>query len=386
MERRRPSRRGFLALAAGLTAASAGCSTFVEGSSDESGGDEATPEEADGATDAGGSSEVGSDAGDGRYQGLYEATVGSVVSVLTDGGEMGQGGQGSGFVVDGLLVTNDHVVSDVDEVEVRFAEGEWTTATVLGGDAGSDLAVCEPEELPGYAESLSFAEEPRAVGTEVAAIGNPFGLQGSLSTGIVSGVERSLPSPTGFPIPDAVQTTAPLNPGNSGGPLVDLDGEIVGVISAGGGDAIGFAISAALSRRVVPALAEEGSYDHPYLGIEMTAVTPTLARANELEEPIGVYVDGTVDGSPADGVVSGSDDTTTVDGTSVPVGGDVIVGIDGEAIRDTASLSRHLAIETSPGEEIDVELRRDGAEESVSVTLDARPEPDQPEEPVEPPG
>ena len=386
MERRPPSRRGFLALAAGLTAASAGCSTFVEGSSDESDGDEETPEEVDGATDAGGSSEGGSEAGDGRYQGLYEATVGSVVSILTDGGEMGQGGQGSGFVVDGLLVTNDHVVPDVEEVEVRFAEGEWTTATVLGGDAGSDLAVCEPEELPGYADSLSFAEEPRPVGTEVAAIGNPFGLQGSLSTGVVSGVERSLPAPTGFPIPDAVQTTAPLNPGNSGGPLVDLDGEVVGVISAGGGDAIGFAISAALSRRVVPALVEDGEYEHPYLGIEMTAVTPTLATANELGEPIGVYVDGTVDGSPAAGVVSGSDDTTTVDGASVPVGGDVIVGIDGEAIQDTASLSRYLAIETSPGEEIDVELRRDGAEESVSVTLDARPEPDQPEEPIEPPG
>ncbi len=386
MERRPPSRRGFLALAAGLTAASAGCSTFVEGSSDESDGDEETPEEVDGATDAGGSSEGGSEAGDGRYQGLYEATVGSVVSILTDGGEMGQGGQGSGFVVDGLLVTNDHVVPDVEEVEVRFAEGEWTTATVLGGDAGSDLAVCEPEELPGYADSLSFAEEPRPVGTEVAAIGNPFGLQGSLSTGVVSGVERSLPAPTGFPIPDAVQTTAPLNPGNSGGPLVDLDGEVVGVISAGGGDAIGFAISAALSRRVVPALVEDGEYEHPYLGIEMTAVTPTLATANELGEPIGVYVDGTVDGSPADGVISGSDDTTTVDGASVPVGGDVIVGIDGEAIQDTASLSRYLAIETSPGEEIDVELRRDGAEESVSVTLDARPEPDQPEEPIEPPG
>jgi serine protease Do len=386
MERTRPSRREFLALAAGLTAASAGCSTLVdEPTAEIDGDDDADDDDPDEGSETVGSTDGDVDADGSRYRRLYEGTVGSVVSIRHDGGGMGQGGEGSGFVVDGLLVTNDHVVPDVEEVEVRFAEGEWTTATVLGGDAGSDLAVCEPEELPGYADSLSFAEEPAPIGTEVAAIGNPFGLQGSLSTGVVSGIERSLPAPTGFPIPDAVQTTAPVNPGNSGGPLVDLEGAVVGVISAGGGDAIGFAISAALSRRVVPALAEDGSYEHPYIGIEMVTVSPRIAEVNDLGGAGGVYVAAVADDSPASETLAGSDGQTAVGGESVPVGGDVIVGIDGEGTSDTESLSRHLAIETSPGEEITVRIIRNGSEESVPVTLDARPEPDQPEEPIAPP-
>ncbi|WP_331232768.1 S1C family serine protease [Natronorarus salvus] len=387
MDRSRSSRRRFLTLAGGLAAAGAGCSTLVEeptteseeGESQEDDGADGTPEVVE-STDG----DAGADGS--RYRRLYEATVGSVVSIQHDGGDGGMGAGGSGFVVGDLIVTNDHVVPEVEQVEVRFAEGEWTTATVLGGDVGSDLALCEPDALPEYADSLGFAEEPAPVGTEVAALGNPFGLQGSISTGVVSGVERSLPAPTGFPIPDAVQTTAPVNPGNSGGPLVDLDGAVVGVISAGGGDAIGFAISAALARRVVPALAEDGDYVHPYVGIEMVTVSPRIARANGLEDTGGVYVAGTVDGSPAAGALSGSDDTTDVDGQPVPVGGDVIVGIDGEAILDSESLSRYLAIETSPGDEITVEVLRGGSEESVTVTLEARPEPDQAEESAEPPG
>jgi S1-C subfamily serine protease len=238
----------------------------------------------------------------------------------------------------------------------------------------SDLATLRPESVPESATPLPLAEGSAQVGQEVVAIGNPLGYSGSVTSGIVSGVDRALPSPTGFQIPDAIQTDAPVNPGNSGGPLVSLDGTVLGVINSGGGDNIGFAISAALMSRVVPALARSGSYDHPYMGVALTNVTPLIAEANDLDPASGVYIDAVRGGGPTDGVLEGSTGETTVGGRRVPTGGDVVDALAGEQTPTTQGLASALALETTPGEPTDITFRRDGRRQSRTFRVGTRPE------------
>jgi len=299
------------------------------------------------------------------YTAVYETVIDSVVLVQVTGSEFGQG-EGTGFVYDDEhLVTNDHVVAGADEIDIQFEGGQWRPAEIVGTDPHSDLAVLDVEDIPESATPLSLSETDAAVGQEVVAIGNPLGLDASVSRGIVSGVERSLPSPTEFNIPDAIQTDAAVNPGNSGGPLVNLDGGVEGVIFAGGGDNIGFAISAALARRVVPSLIETGEYDHSYLGVQFTPVTPEVADANDLEAARGVLITGVESGGPADGQLETNASPESPEG-------DVVTGIDGTEIPDENAFSSHLALETSPDETISMTVVRDGVEQSVSVTLGAR--------------
>jgi S1-C subfamily serine protease len=212
-----------------------------------------------------------------------------------------------------------------------------------------------------------------------------MGLDGSISTGIVSGANRSMPTSEGFAIPDTVQTDAPINPGNSGGPLVTSDAdsdqdapsgrvEVVGVNRARAGDNIGFAVSAAVLRRVVPTLLESGRYSHPYLRIKTIDVSPTVAEANDLEEPGGVLV-AEVHLGPSSAALVGCDRTRRVRGRQVPAGGDVITAVDGEAIDSHEALLRYLLLETRPGQSVDVTIRRDGTELVESVTLAERPPP-----------
>jgi S1-C subfamily serine protease len=288
-------------------------------------------------------------------------------------------GQGSAFVlgVDGetALVTNQHVVEGARDVTVQFRDGEWRVAEVLGSDVYSDLAALGVTDRPAYARPLSLVDSEPGVGTAVAALGAPFGFGESVSSGIVSGQNRSLPSANEFRIADAVQTDAPINPGNSGGPLVTLDGDVAGVVSAGGGDNVGFAISAALVGRVVPALVRRGAYAHPYMGVQIREVTPPVADANDLPTVRGVMVTGTPTGGPADGRLVPSDSETRALGETVPVGGDVVLALDGVATPTTAALGSYLATETSPGDDLAVLVRRDGRERTVTVTLGTRPSP-----------
>ncbi|SFC43212.1 serine protease, S1-C subfamily, contains C-terminal PDZ domain [Halobiforma haloterrestris] len=316
----------------------------------------------------------GEDASDGRYVDVYESIIDDVVLVSVSGMDgPGPGGLGSGFVVDDHVVTNAHVVRDADEVELQFTDEQWRTATVLGTDEYSDLAVLEVDDFPDVVDGLSLADERPAVGQEVVALGNPLGLDASITQGIVSGVDRSLPSPTGFSIPAAIQTDAPVNPGNSGGPLVDLEGSVLGVVFAGAGQTIGFAISSQLAARVVPALAADGEYPHSYVGVGVDPVDPRIAEANELDEPRGVLVREVRPDGPASGVLEPADEVATVDGVPVPAGGDVIVAIDDEEIPNEERLASYLALETSPGETIDVDVVRDGERETVELTLEERP-------------
>ncbi|QLG27590.1 trypsin-like peptidase domain-containing protein [Halorarum halophilum] len=328
---------------------------------------------------------------------LYEAVAPSVVSVYV-GSSSGARGAGSGFVYDRRhVVTNDHVVRDEREVHVRLADGRWRAGRVVGTDAYTDLAVVRVPDLPDDAPPLTVAADVPEPGRPVAALGNPMGLDGSVSAGIVSGVNRSMATRGGFAIPDVVQTDAPINPGNSGGPLVarstDAGGdvglaeddnpstgeaktdpqasyEVVGVNRAKGGDNIGFAISSRLVNRVVPALVEDGVYRHSYLRARTLDATPAIAEANGLPEPGGVLV---VDAG--DDGLRGCDRTARVGGREVPVGGDVVVAIDGEPVQSGEELIRLLIVDTEPGDSVDVTVLREGVFGDVTVPVELRERP-----------
>jgi S1-C subfamily serine protease len=309
------------------------------------------------------------------FTALHDRTRDSVVSirVLTMGTA---GAQGSGFVYDGQgrVVTNEHVVEGAETVEVQFARGEWRTAEVVGTDVYSDLAVLDVNNVPGYVEPLSLFEGQPEPGQSVAALGSPFGLRGSITQGIVSGTNRSMPA-DGFTIPNTIQTDAAINPGNSGGPLVTCSGAVVGVNRATAGQNVGFAIPASMVERVVPALVENGSYRHAYLGVTSTDVSPLVARANGLDTTQGVLVIDVFAGGPAGDTLRGSRETATVRGAEVPTGGDVIVAIEGTPIRTQEDLASFLAEEGRPGETIDVTVVRDGDRQTIQVTLGERPPP-----------
>jgi serine protease Do len=392
MDETRLSRRQLLATsAAAFAGGMAGCSNLPFGSDTETPEDRSTPAtpdsrpEAENTPEDDGNSfgvtltEVSNDResvdADGSYAEAYESVVDSVVEIRVYD-DRGAAGQGAGFVYgDGTLVTNQHVVRGASEVYVRFRNSGWLLGEIVATDLYSDLAVLSVADTPENATALSLLDSDPAIGTEVVAIGNPLGLSGSVSAGIVSGVDRTLPAANNFRIPDAIQTDAAVNPGNSGGPLVTLDGDVVGVINAGGGDNIGFAISSPLTRRVVPSLIQSGDYGHPFMGVGIANVSPLLAEANDLETATGVYVDRVVDDSPSEGVFEASTDERTINGQEVPVGGDVIVAMDDQSIPTRQQLATFLALETSPRTTIDVEVIRDGSRETVELELGKRPEP-----------
>lgn len=315
-----------------------------------------------------------------NYQSLYDRTIDSVVTlqVVADQGR----GLGTGFVYDdeGHVVTNQHVVRDATQVEVQFNRGEWRTARVVGTDAYSDLAVLEVNDAPDYADPLRLRPREPEQGQPVAALGSPLGLEGTITNGIVSGTNRSLPAGgqggPQFAIPNTIQTTAAINPGNSGGPLVNCRGRVLGVntATAAGGENVGFAVPATQVQRVVPALIANGSYAHSFLGITSTEVSPTVADANDLSVIRGVLVVEAIPGTPADGVLQGSTGTEQVDGVPVPVGGDVILAIEGKRISSGEDLSSYLTTKR-PGETVSMTILRDGERMRVEVELGERPPP-----------
>jgi len=308
---------------------------------------------------------------------VYRSTVQSVVGVLNYGPN-GPQGSGSGFVAgDGYVVTNQHVVASATDVKLRFQDNRWRDAEIVGTDAYSDLAVIRAENRPESATPLSWVDtdpEP-PVGTPVMAIGSPYGFSGSASTGVISGVDRVLSAPNDFTVADSVQTDAALNPGNSGGPVVTFDGSVAAVAARGGGDNIGFGVSAELSKRVVPALASGGEYRHSYMGVRLLEVSPVIAEAYDLDDVGGVLIVEVLEDGPAAGSLRGTDDERTVDGVSVPTGGDVVVGIGDTDVEVQADLSKYLSLETSPGDTVAFTVLRDGSETTVEFELGERPDP-----------
>jgi serine protease Do len=297
-----------------------------------------------------------------------------------------QSGLGSGFVWDrqGHIVTNNHVVEGADKIEVTFNDGTILPAELVGADPDSDLAVLKVD-LPTGISPLQLADsDALKVGQLAIAIGNPFGLEGTMTVGIVSALGRSLPTNDGlgpsYTIPDIIQTDAPINPGNSGGVLVNDQGLAIGVTAAiessiGQNAGIGFAIPSAIVQKVVPVLIADGHFDHSWLGISGTSLIPDLATPMDLDaNQRGVLVIDVMPDSPAEQAgLQGSTRQIEIDGTQVRVGGDVIVAIDGQSLREIDDLIAYLAGKTEVGQKVELTILKNGKEETLSVTLAARP-------------
>ncbi len=297
--------------------------------------------------------------------------------------------QGSGFVYDtqGYIVTNYHVVEGADKVTVVFADGLSQSAEIVGTDPDSDLAVIKVASLPEGVQALPLADSSQLrVGQSVVAIGNPFGLAGTMTTGIVSALGRTLPSQSvttnggRFNIPNVIQTDAAINPGNSGGPLLNLRGEVIGVNTAIESNisqfsGVGFAVPADNVARVIPVLITEGNYAHPWLGIAGTNLTPELRDAMTLApDQTGILVISIDENGPAQAAgLQGSDENTEIDGAPVQIGGDLIVGIDKVEVRDFDDLLAYLSGETSVGQQVTLHLLRDLNPLDLEVTLGSRP-------------
>jgi serine protease Do len=295
---------------------------------------------------------------------------------------------GSGFVwnKDGYIVTNNHVISGADKIEVKFADGTTLPAKLVGADPDSDLAVVKVDN-PGFdLTPITVSTTPVKVGQIAVAIGNPFGLENTLTVGIVSALGRTLPAGEGtsagpsYSIPDIIQTDASINPGNSGGPLVDDQGALIGVNSAiaspvRANSGVGFAIPATIVSQVVPQLIQNGKYAHPYLGLSGTSLTPDLAKAMNLNATQrGVLVETILPNSPVDKAgLQGSSQSATIDGQEVKVGGDLITAIDGAAVKTMEDLIAFLADQTKVGQKVTLTLLRGGKEQALEVTLEARP-------------
>jgi S1-C subfamily serine protease len=286
---------------------------------------------------------------------------------------------GSGFVYDenGHIVTNNHVVANARIVDITFIDGNRYTANVTGRDVYSDLAVLKIVENFTQAELappliLGNSSEPK-VGDQVVAIGNPFGLEGSITTGIVSQTGRLLPlEETGFSVPDAIQTDALINPGNSGGPLLNMKAEVIGVNTAGifPGN-IGFAVPSNAVKRIVPMLIEAGNYTHSWLGMTGGPLTSDMAQREGLERNFkGVIVDTIVKDSPADKAgINGS--ITNQYGERL--GGDIITAVDGNPVIRMEDLISHLETEKSIGQNMTLTIYRDGNSLEKQITVGQRP-------------
>lgn len=318
---------------------------------------------------------------------LFERTERSVVQVTASDDLSEQGRLGTGFVFDdnGHIVTNNHVISGVNDLGVTFYDGTVYRATLLGSDPFTDLAVLYIQDVPEEKLApLPLADSTTIrVGEQVAAIGNPFGLSSSMTSGIVSGVGRTIPSqnsgPLQFFIPDIIQTDAPINPGNSGGPLLNTRGQVVGINTAirsstGEFAGIGFAVPSNTIAKIVPSLIETGTFQHPWVGISGRDMTPGLASALDLDEPRGILVVEVVSGGPAEKAgIRGGDNPTRIEGQTVPLGGDIILELDGNQIRKLDDILVYLQREKTVGDTMDVTVLRDGTAMNIELHLEARP-------------
>jgi S1-C subfamily serine protease len=307
----------------------------------------------------------------------------------SEGDDLYQEGQGSGFVLDGdgYIVTNNHVVSDAEEVEVVFHDGSVARARVVGTDPDSDLAVVQVDADRTALATVELGNSDELeVGQMAIAIGNPFGLNGTLTVGIISGLGRTLPlgrisQQVGgrFSIPEVIQTDAAINPGNSGGPLLDSRGAVIGINTAinsedGANSGVGFAVPVNTIKRVVPSLISEGYYAYPWLGVTGRDLNTIFVEAMELPVERGALIVAVTPDGPADlaGLRGGEEEYETKYGTLL-VGGDVVIAVDGAPVLDFDDLLEYLIRETRPDQRIRLTIIRDGEEMMVSVTLKERP-------------
>lgn len=309
---------------------------------------------------------------------LFQEKDQSVVSLTARGSQQAQG---SGFIYDerGHIVTNHHVVDRADTIEVTFTDGTTQNAELIGTDIHTDLAILKVERQDLEPLELGNSEHTQ-VGERVAAIGNPFGLRGSMTAGIISQKGRLLPTQGGFSIPGVIQTDAAINPGNSGGPLMNLEGQVIGVNTAietrtGGFSGIGFAIPSNTVQNIASNIIEEQEHKTPWLGITGRDVNPEIAEKMNLENVTGFLIIDIQEEGPADlADINPSTEETTIGGIPSRIGGDVITHIDGERMRGIEDILFYLQREAEVGQEITVTVIRNGQEQNISIILQERPE------------
>jgi S1-C subfamily serine protease len=370
-------------------------------------GQEQGQEQQDNSSDGGDSTTANNNSSELSLPDLFSKVEKSAVQVASkeDTGISLGSRLGSGFVYDrnGHIVTNYHVITggtSEGKVQITFLDGSTYNARLIGGDPFSDLAVLklDEENIPSHKlVPLPIGDSTTLrVGERVVAIGNPFGLSGSMTEGIVSGLGRMLPSaeqeeelemipsnPTpsaSFLIPDIIQTDAPINPGNSGGPLLNIRGEVIGINTAifsttGASAGIGFAIPSNTIKKVVPSLITKGDYQHPYLGIVGVDITPEIAEALGLTEARGFLVTDVSSGSPAQKarIQGGGSLAANVNGREIAMGGDVILKVDEHIVRKLDDVLTYLEREKKVGEAVQLTILRNGGTENINLTLGPRP-------------
>jgi S1-C subfamily serine protease len=288
---------------------------------------------------------------------------------------------GSGFVTDkdGHILTNAHVVEGASKIEVKFNDDNTVDAKLLGSDASTDVALLKVNASKKLLRPLSLGDSSKAeVGDSVVAIGNPFGLDRTVTTGIVSALQRKLEAPNGFTIDNVIQTDAAINPGNSGGPLLDSLGRVIGInsqIATGGGGGgsigIGFAVPINTAKKISQQLQEKGKVEHAFLGITGVSITRSMAQNLNLPTDQGVLVQRAT-GPAAKAGVKGGDTQVSLGGADILLGGDVLVGIDGKQVESMDDVIRVVSSK-KPGDEVTLEVRRGGQKRTVKVKLGNRP-------------
>ena len=315
---------------------------------------------------------------------IFEKSEPGVVRVNVQRNETGEqtNALGSGFVFDkkGHIITNAHVVDKAKKIVVTFLDGRSYNAEIIGIDEFTDLAVIKVNTDSTLLQPLSLGDSSNLkVGESIAAIGNPFGLSGSMTSGIVSQLGRLLPSGSGYSIPDVIQTDAAINPGNSGGPLLNMRGEVVGINTAiqsttGEFTGVGFAIPSQTVVKIIPTLIEKGEYKHPWMGISGRDIDPDLAKVLGLKDAVGFLIITVVENSPASkaGLI-GSEKTIQVEGINYPMGGDIILSVDEIEVRKIADILIHLQRAKSVGDEMVLEILRDNRTTDITIILQERP-------------
>jgi S1-C subfamily serine protease len=315
--------------------------------------------------------------------GVVQVTSTSVVSRDPFFGAQPARSLGSGFVIDrsGRIVTNYHVVADADEVEVNFSGDDRVPARIVGSDPSTDIAVLEIDAEARALTPLPLGDSDAVrVGDAVVAIGNPFGLDRTVTAGIVSALQREIRAPNDFTIENVIQTDAPINQGNSGGPLLNSRGQVIGVNSqistgdnGGGNVGIGFAVPINTVKEVVSQIIENGKVEHAWLGVEMLPIDQNLYETFRLPASEGALVAAVRPGSPADQAgLRGGDQQVVVDGVSYVLGGDIITRADGEEVATPEDLSA-IVMAKKPGDALTLEIHRGDSKRTVSVTLGRRP-------------
>jgi len=315
---------------------------------------------------------------------IFEKAEPGVVRVNTERNqtESETGGVGSGFVFDkkGHIITNAHVIENSTKTIVTFLDGRSYNAQIIGVDEYTDIGVIKVDADLKLLHPLSLGNSSNLqVGEPITAIGNPFGLSGSMTSGIVSQMGRLLPSGSGYSIPDIIQTDAAINPGNSGGPLLNMKGDIVGINTAirsstGEFTGVGFAIPSQTVEKIVPILISEGEYKHPWIGISGRDIDPDMANVLGLKDALGFLIITVVEDSPAsDAGLIGSNKTIEVEGKDYPIGGDVIVSVDGIDVRKIDDILIHLQRVKTVGDEMDLEILRGNGTTNVTIILQERP-------------